>query len=266
MAKGLVTNTYLTNIANAIRTKLGVQATYQPSQMAAAIESIPTGGGTLDLSTGVRFAYSTFSTIPSQIANADWSVVTNMQNCFAHCSLMSIPMLDTSNVTNMESAFNGAGSFTTFPLLDTGKVTWMRNMFTDCQGLTTIPLLDTSNVTNMNAMFRRCHSLTEVPLFNTGKVTNMQTMFMTCRALTTVPQFDTGKVTSTGMNNMFDGCTALSNESLNNILAMCANATLITNTNYMTLKSVGLTSGQAGICESLSNWEAFLAAGWTSGY
>jgi len=267
MSKGLVTGTHLTNIANAIRTKLGVQTTYQPSQMAAAIESIPTGGSNvIDLSTGIKFGGSTFTTLPSYIANADWSVVTDMYRYFQNCSLSSIPLLDTSNVTRMSSAFNAGGSFTSFPLLNTSNVTQMNNMFADCQLLTTIPLIDTSNVTTMSSMFQRCYALTEVPLINTGKVTNMQQMFRSCSALTTVPQLDTSAVTGPGMVGMFTSCTALSNTSLNNILAMCINATQITNTNYMTLKSVGLTSGQALICEGLSNWSAFLAAGWTSGY
>ncbi len=44
MAKVLVTESYLTAIANAIRNKLGGSAAYKPSQMADAISSIPTGG------------------------------------------------------------------------------------------------------------------------------------------------------------------------------------------------------------------------------
>ena len=44
MSKAIITESYLTGIANAIRTKLGVQDTYTPPQMAAAIEIIPTGG------------------------------------------------------------------------------------------------------------------------------------------------------------------------------------------------------------------------------
>ena len=172
MAKGLVTGTHLTNIANAIRAKLGVQTIYQPSQMAAAIESIPTGGSNvLDLSTGIRFGYSQFTQLPDEIADADWSVVTSMNGIFSHCS-----------------------------------------------NLTTIPLLGTS------------------------------------------------KITFAGLVNTFNNCSALSNASLNNILAMCANATLITDASYKTLKRVGLTSAQALICEDLSNWSAFLAAGWISGY
>lgn len=44
MSKALITEGYLTDIANAIRTKLGVFDAYTPPQMAGAIASIPTGG------------------------------------------------------------------------------------------------------------------------------------------------------------------------------------------------------------------------------
>lgn len=45
MAKVLVSESNLTNIANAIRTKNGSSNTYTPAQMATAISNIPTGGG-----------------------------------------------------------------------------------------------------------------------------------------------------------------------------------------------------------------------------
>lgn len=45
MGKVLVTDTYLTDIADAIREKLGVTTTYKPSQMGPAIETITGGGG-----------------------------------------------------------------------------------------------------------------------------------------------------------------------------------------------------------------------------
>lgn len=43
MAKVLITDTYLRNIAGAIRNKLGVATTYTPEEMAPAIASIPQG-------------------------------------------------------------------------------------------------------------------------------------------------------------------------------------------------------------------------------
>ena len=90
----------------------------------------------------------------------------------------------------------------------------------------------------------------------------MDDMFYNCTSLITIPLLDTGKVTR--MNSVFYNCSSLSNESLNNILAMCTNATSYTGTK--TLAYLGLTSAQANICKSLSNYSAFIAAGWTTGY
>ena len=45
MAKVLVTDTNLTNIANAIREKNGETASYKVNEMASAIGNISTGGG-----------------------------------------------------------------------------------------------------------------------------------------------------------------------------------------------------------------------------
>lgn len=44
MAYGIINTENLTDIADAIRGKLGVQTTYKPGQMADAIESISGGG------------------------------------------------------------------------------------------------------------------------------------------------------------------------------------------------------------------------------
>ena len=49
MAKVLVSESNLTNIANAIRSKNGSNNTYTPAQMAPAILAIPTGGGSSTL-------------------------------------------------------------------------------------------------------------------------------------------------------------------------------------------------------------------------
>lgn len=51
MSLGSITTQYLTDIANAIRAKLGVATTYKPSQMAAAIASIPSSTPTLQTKT-----------------------------------------------------------------------------------------------------------------------------------------------------------------------------------------------------------------------
>ena len=140
--------------------------------------------------------------------------------------------------SDMISAFTNYTNLKTIPLLGTSNVTIMEGMFVGCTSLTAIPLIDTSNVKIMTNTFRNCTNLTTIPLLNTSSVTNI--------------------------NSMFYGCPNLSDESLNNILAMCTNATKITSNK--TLKYIGLTSEQANKCKTLSNYSAFTSAGWTTGY
>ena len=180
---------------------------------------------------GMKLGVST--TIPD---NLDISEITDMTSMFMYASIKTIPLLDTSNVTNMSG------------------------MFSRCSSLSSIPLLDTSNVTNMSAMFDRCISLSSIPQLDTSNVTNMSGMFSNCNTLTTVPLLDTSKVTY--MAGMFNNSPALSNDTLNNILLMCANSA-ITETYNKTLSSIGLSSAQKATCQTLSNYQTFLDAGWT---
>lgn len=98
--------------------------------------------------------------------------------------------------------------------------------------------IDLTGVTNTTAMFSGCKALKDLTLLNTTQLNNMKSMFA-------------------------EDCTSLSNESLNNILEMCTNSAVTSN---KTLKYIGLTSTQAATCQSLSNYAAFIAAGWTTGY
>lgn len=147
--------------------------------------------------------------------------------------------------------------------IDISKATNTTYMFGYCEKLATIPQIDTSKVNQTNSMFCGCKSLKEVPLLDTTNVTNMNLMFDSCSLLETIPVFNTSKVTK--MSTMFRYCSKLSNESLNNILLMCSNATGVSSSNK-TLKTVGLTAEQATTCTTLSNYQAFLNAGWQTGY
>lgn len=125
-----------------------------------------------------------------------------------------------------------------------------------------IPPIDTSNLTTAYSMFQSCKKLIAVPQMDTSNVTNMRYMFQNCVSLETIPLLDTSKVTD--MQLMVSGCTKLTNESLNNILLMCANAVAYTATN--TLKYLGLSQEQINTCQTLSNYQALIDAGWTTGY
>lgn len=193
----------------------------------------------------------------------DTSALTGISFMFSNCTnLVTIPLLDTSNVTSMARTFEGCKNLTTIAQLDTSKVTSMVGIFNICPSLTAIPLFDTSKVTSMQEAFQGCSSLTAVPLLDTSKVTYMTSMFRNCTSLVTVPLLDTSSVIN--ISNAFANCTSLSDDSLNNILAMCTNATAYKNTK--TLKYIGLTEEQATKCTTLSNYSAFTSAGWTTGY
>ena len=59
----------------------------------------------LDMS-NIKLATSTFTTLPSLIANADWSNVTDAAGMFNYCSsLTTVPELDLSSATNLTQMF-----------------------------------------------------------------------------------------------------------------------------------------------------------------
>ena len=151
------------------------------------------------------------------LSNLNTANVTNMGSMFNGCKALSslnFSSFNTENVTDMSSMFEGCTALSSLDLssFNTAKVTDMRWMFRELQ-LTSIDLspLNTDNVTNMAGMFMGCSQLTSLDLssFNTAKVTNMSTMFRGCSALTSLDlsSFNTANVTD--MENMFTGCSAL---------------------------------------------------------
>lgn len=126
-----------------------------------------------------------------------------------------------------------------------------------------VPANLTISGTSASYLFNQCTSLIEIPLIDTSNITQMGNMCDGCTHLVTVPVLNTSKAKS--MTNCFRNCTDLSNATLNNIMEMCINTTS-SYTSTKTLSNIGLTQAQATTCQSLSNYQAFLAAGWTTGY
>lgn len=192
------------------------------------------------------------------INKTDWSYTFG--SCF---NLLTIPLLDTSNATSTENMFVSCYNLISLPLINTKNVTSMRGMFNGCYGINTVPQFDTKNVTNMREMFKNCYRLHTIPQFDTSKVTNMYGTFNSCIALVSIPVLNTSKVTD--FTSTFANCTSLSDDSLNNILAMCKNATSYTGTK--TLSVLGLdTNLYSARIQTLSNYQDFINAGWTIGY
>ncbi len=167
------------------------------------------------------------------LSQADASRVTDLSRMFAGYShpwddddifssykAINLHGLNTSNVTNMKSMFDGCKKLTALDVsgFDTSKVTDMGWMFYDCWELTSLDLsgFDTSNVTDMGGMFNDCWNLTSLDLsgFDTSKVKNMNEIFQGCRNLTSLDlsSFDTSKVTD--MSYMFGYCRSLTSLDL----------------------------------------------------
>ena len=66
MSKVLVTESHLSDIADAIRAKNGTQTEYRPGDMAAAIEALPTGGGGGDIPLLTQAQWSALTTAEKQ--------------------------------------------------------------------------------------------------------------------------------------------------------------------------------------------------------
>lgn len=187
---------------------------------------------------------------------------TNMRGMFYHCEkLTSLPLLDTSKVEDMSTMFYYCTSLTQIPLLDTSSALNLQCMFGHCSALTQIPLLNIGAASNLREMFIGCTNLVEIPLLDTSSATSFQDMFSGCTNLVTIPTLNTEKVKN--MYEAFTNCSSLSDDSLDNILIMCANSNI---SDSKTLKAIGLSQEQAEKCMTLSNYEAFTTAGWVTGY
>lgn len=244
---------FLTDVATAIRSKKGSEATIAAEDFDTEILNLPAQGEyqdkSLEITTNGNYnllpdtgfdAMNQVSISVNVLSDFNAKMLTSITDTTADLSkyIVNIPALDTSNIRNMNSTFHS------------------------CSALTEVPLLNTSNVTTMNSTFYGCSLLTSIPLFITSNVTSMSNIFKNCTSLVDVPVFDTSALIN--MTNMFSSCPNLSNNSLNNILTMCINASSFNG--VKTLKTLGLTSAQATTCQSLENYQDFIDAGWTTGY
>lgn len=203
------------NIRNAINIKGGSVSSATPfADYATAISNLPSGGGGEDLDWSLIGYSARPSTIDDDYAYArqiyvDWDASqTNLMLKFSSDKqLVYMPLVDTSNATDMYGMFNNCSRLTIVPLLNTSGVTRMYQMFSGCISLTTIPLLNTSACGDMGDMFSHCHNLTAIPLLNTSACTNMHNMFSECYNLTTIPLLNTSVCID--MGTMFSNCSGL---------------------------------------------------------
>lgn len=166
--------------------------------------------------------------------------------------------VDRAYISDTEASF--------FEQLDFSQCKSFIGMFCNTS-ITHGPEMDTSSGENFNEMFKDCQALTTIPQYDFSHGTGAMGLidaFRDCTNLVTVPNLiRTPNSLVYYLENMFWGCESLSDESLNNIMAMCINCP---NAEYKELAYVGLSEEQAVQCQSLSNYQNLIAAGWTTGY
>lgn len=131
MARGLVTDTYLTDIADAIRTKNGTETQYKPSEMANAISNIKTKFKINDLK------FRDYKGTVLDLSFLDTSDVTDMSDFFRNCTnlvQLNISNWDTSSVTAVYEMFEGCTKLEMLDLSnwDITSFTSSFDMFNNC--------------------------------------------------------------------------------------------------------------------------------------
>lgn len=134
MSKVTVTEDYLMDIGDAIRAKLGSSSSYTPGQMAAAIESIPTGGitptGTINISqngtTDVTQYASAAVNVPNSYTQADEGKVVSNGALVAQTARASEITVngtyDTTENNSVKVNVSGGGGGGAFYLVDPAQL------------------------------------------------------------------------------------------------------------------------------------------------
>lgn len=225
----IITQSYLTDIANAIRAKLGVATTYKPSEMAAAIASIPSGGGGGNAGEISRYALDsqgnamlrdtnlTFTGVKALGAKALYYGFYDSQ-----VSGMSFPDLETIATYGLRSVCEPTTPYITNAKL--ASISFPKLQFVDVDGLSyafrnqiilpsaAFPELTEIGQRGMSNCFYGCSALASVsfPKLATTANAALSAAFYNCGALTSIsfpalvnPHAGTFSTTA------FSGCNSL---------------------------------------------------------
>ena len=196
MARTDTLNHFLTDVADAIRTKTGSAAAITASDFDTEIENIPTSGGSpTDYYNGdyagstdadAQFFFHKHYVKPiNNFPDIDCTGKTTLVSFFENCKWAKIPRLkNTSSVTNMSSLFNNCNYLETvdLSLIDTSNVTGtgLVNLFNHCEALTSIDVssFDFRQITSFASMFSGCQNAAiNLGTSNSPNVTNINSMF-----------------------------------------------------------------------------------------
>lgn len=173
-----------------------------------------------------RYLFSHITSFP--LINTS-SVLTLNSAWYLAQGLTDFPLLNTASVTSMVASWGYCSGLFGFPLIDTSSVIYLDSTWYSCSGLTSFPLIDTSDVTMAFSAWQYCSGLTSFPLLNTSSWEDATRAWAYCSKLANFPanMFDTCPCTL--FANAFLNC-ALTQTSVDNILISIAKAKTSTGT------------------------------------
>ena len=135
-------------------------------------------------------------------------------------------------------------------------------------GFSGFSLFAVKNIANAQNMFRSSHftganKTADLSGFSWYGCQNFQSMFEGSDVVTITGNLDLSSATN--VSYMFTNCSTLDNDTVNRILGWLVNAAGVVT---KTLASMGFTSDNypAADIQSMPNYSAFTAAGWSIGY
>ena len=153
--------------------------------------SIDSNGG-VSLSNFNMRGCSNLVSIPANLFDADKPA--NLNSCFRDCiSLLAIPLIDFSGVSNLSGAFRGCTSMASFADgIDTSNVNNFNLAWRDCSSLITFPSIDMSSEIAAVDIWSGCTAMVSwTAATGTSQITSFQGWWKNCTSLTSFPSLDT---------------------------------------------------------------------------
>ena len=207
MAKTDNLQDFLTDVANAIRTKTQTTEPINAQDFSAKILNIQTGGGgntlknLLDATKSCYYLFNKYNgnSVDSLIRPGDTENVIDMSYMFYKCSsLKTIPQLNTSNVKDMSAMCVSCYALTTIPALDMNNVNYATNMFNNCGMLKSILMTNIGTNLNISASTKFEREDLLIILNNLKTVTSTQTLTMGTTNLAKLTDEDKAIATNKG--------------------------------------------------------------------
>ena len=170
MARTNTLGNFLTDVAEAIRTKKGTSETIQASNFDTEIVNLPSGGdldwSAIGYDSTPEFIIGIYNYAKNIKDNWNDNITSLYQKFKYDTNLYIMPLVVTDNVVTFENAFNSCSNLVTIPLLNTNNVRNFTSCFISCTFLKNVPLLNTSSALDMTNMFTYCYTLTDTSLDN----------------------------------------------------------------------------------------------------